>query len=88
MAGRIETQARDVFDLYLLYLLGSFSKAEILESISKNDREQALLAMNGLDYDSYLGQVVEYLEPEAKLQYSSKAMWNLMIKTLEENIRD
>lgn len=88
LAKRTETQARDVFDLYLLYLIGSFSKKNIIKSISQSEREEALISIRSLDYDSYLGHVVEYLEPEAKPHYTSKEIWNLMVKTIEENIYD
>lgn len=64
LSGRTETQARDVFDLYLLYLGGNFSKEIIQKTISKNEKDKCLMALGNLDFESYQGQVVEYLELE------------------------
>lgn len=86
LAGRTETQARDVFDLYLLYLGGSFDRVTIHQTITPEEREKAMLSLCGLDFDNYSGQVVEYLEEEARIQYASRTSWELMLKTLEEHL--
>lgn len=88
LAGRAETQARDVFDLYLLYLGGHFSKKNIMAELSKEKREKAILSMGNLDYDSYRGQVVEYLETESQERFSSKESWKEMLKVIEEYLDD
>jgi hypothetical protein len=44
--------------------------------------------MASLDYDSYCGQVVEYLETEAKAQHASRDAWDLMTKTITECLHE
>lgn len=88
LAGRSETQARDVFDLYLLYLGGHFSKEHIQGSLKKEERDKAILSMGNLDYDSYQGQVVEYLEEETRNRFSSKESWEEMLRVIEEYLDD
>jgi predicted nucleotidyltransferase component of viral defense system len=87
LAGRSETQARDVFDLYVLYLKGALTSA-LCRAIEKKDREKALLAMASLDYDAYRGQVLEYLEPAAHQQFSSRQTWDLMTQVITECLHE
>ena len=86
LAGRAESQARDVFDLYLLYLGGHLHQEKIRQRVSLVDRQKASLALMSLDFESYQGQVVEYLDASARNQYASKKAWDQMTKTVLEMI--
>lgn len=88
LAGRTETQARDVFDLNLLYLGGHFSKEVIHKTIPKETRDKAIMSIGNLDYDSYQGQVVEYLESDSRPRFATKEAWEEMLKILEEYLDD
>ena len=88
LGGRTETQARDIFDLYLLHLGGNLVPENIKSGLTKREREQAFLALGNLDYESYQGQVVEYLDPQVKSQYASKDIWQEMLRVLEENLHE
>jgi hypothetical protein len=74
LAGRPQTQARDIFDLYLLYLGGHFSNSQALPSkaILAKATENAL----SITYDQYRDQVEEYLSTEGKSQYGGRTKWN------------
>jgi predicted nucleotidyltransferase component of viral defense system len=88
LAGRAETQARDVFDLYLLYLGGGLNRKIIIQQVSADERLKAIKSLESLSYDHFLGQVVEYLEPDAKEHYQTIQSWNLMIATIKESIHE
>jgi predicted nucleotidyltransferase component of viral defense system len=78
LGGRAEVQARDVFDLYILFLGGRLQSQNILSQTTDKERTAALTALIDLDFESYLGHVVEYLEPDAKKDYESEKKWNEM----------
>jgi hypothetical protein len=82
LGGRTEVQARDVFDLYVLYLGGHLEPGQIARHVSKADREKACIALMSLDYDAFQGQVVEYLEPPAKEQFANKQAWEKLCHTV------
>mgnify|MGYP003394612812 CR=1 FL=1 len=84
LAGRAETQARDVFDLHILYLAGHLDKKQIKDETNSKERSDALSALNSLDYDAYNGQVVEYLEGDAKERFGNKKVWGEMRRQIEE----
>ncbi len=85
LAFRKETQARDVFDMYLLYLAGYFT-AENLEKVDESECIKAKEALSNLSYEHYRGQVVEYLQPEARARFESEKSWNEMISKIEEGL--
>jgi len=68
LAGRRETQARDVFDLHHLLAggaaLGASPKREDVVS-------RALANALTVDFGTFKSQVLAYLEPEAQAQYDS-----------------
>lgn len=62
LAGRTETQARDVFDLHLLF---ARRRLEVLrEDALKDMARQAIERAMSLSFDEYAGQVVAFLVPE------------------------
>ncbi|OFZ29212.1 MAG: hypothetical protein A2622_14325 [Bdellovibrionales bacterium RIFCSPHIGHO2_01_FULL_40_29] len=82
LGGRTEVQARDVFDLYIFYLSGHMDKNKITANTTVIEREKALNALLSLDFLSYQGQVVEYLERESKLQFASSSHWDQICETI------
>lgn len=59
LAGRNETQTRDVFDLYLLFCAGH--TARISKLCPKDTIEKALQNLSTLEFSQFQGQVLEYL---------------------------
>jgi predicted nucleotidyltransferase component of viral defense system len=84
LAGRPITQARDVFDLYILYLGGHFNKDSI--QIESEILDQARVNAISISYEQYRDQVEEYLNQNGKLQYSGSARWNEIQSCILEQI--
>jgi predicted nucleotidyltransferase component of viral defense system len=72
LAGRPVTQARDLFDLYLLDSRGAALPAEVV-AIDATLRERAIANAASLDYDDFRGQVLDYLDPDAAADFASEA---------------
>lgn len=76
LSQRPVTQARDVFDLYILYLAGHFDSKSWsfgTETLTKA-RENAI----AISYRQYTDQVVHYLSQEAQASYGTREEWNAM----------
>ena len=77
LAGRRETQARDVFDLHHLLAGGAGLRAtpgpggDVVERANAN----AL----SVDFGTFKSQVLAYLEPEAQAQYDSPSAWDTIV---------
>lgn len=71
LAGRTETQARDVFDLKLLLDQGATAQGHGIEKALPRAIESAM----GIGYDEFAGQVLAYLEPEYQSHYRARAAW-------------
>ncbi len=84
LGGRAETQARDVFDLYVLFLGGNINPQKTRRLVSKPELEKACLALFSLDYDAYRGQVVEYLDSAAKVQFGTRKSWESLCEVVLE----
>jgi hypothetical protein len=75
LAGRTEPQARDVFDLHLLFSRES--------TIALTEQQRGLLdtaidhAMC-LSFDDYVSKVVAYLDPEQSGPYEDRAAWDAL----------
>lgn len=74
LAGRSETQARDVFDLDLLLrrqpLKAGMLDPQILEQAAERGLE--------LPFAAFSDQVLPFLDPEVTELYDSKATWEQM----------
>ena len=75
LAGRPEPQARDVFDLNLLF---ARQDAASLELPARAKRAEAIENAMSVSFDHFKAQVVEYLEPEQSALYDSKSAWEAM----------
>ena len=74
---RSVTQARDVFDLFLLLSTGVDLR---LENFDLNERlgEAASNAMS-ITFDVFKGQVLSYLHPDYQKNYDSHDVWDGMV---------
>lgn len=83
LAGRTETQARDVFDLKLLLDQGAAPPARGIRDAVPRAIENAM----GVGYDQFAGQVLAYLEPEYQDHFRARAAWEALqdevVRTLE-----
>jgi hypothetical protein len=85
LAGRRETQARDVFDVHHLLASG----ATLLGSLQR-DRglgERARANAMAVDFGAFKSQVLSYLEPEAQAQYDSPSVWDTIVLEVVEALR-
>jgi hypothetical protein len=74
LAGRPETQARDAFDLDLL-----FSRYPALTpALTSNLVEEAIHCAMSIDFDQFRAQVVEFLTPDAQEYYSAPDSWETL----------
>lgn len=89
LAGRSETQPRDVFDLdHLLRAFpDDFHRAQLDPAVVR----KAIARAMGLTYPEYLELVVHYLEEEVVELYGSEEAWDEMqlsvVSRLEERLR-
>lgn len=76
--GRQSPQARDVFDLSVLYAGGHISAATIRAEFGDSQSSKACDAILSLDFDAFAGQVLEYLPEAQRKQYDSPAAWSAL----------
>ena len=84
LAGRTQTQARDVFDLYLLHSAGHAQPQAIRQNCGIALRKKAQLCLESLSFADFQGQVLEFLEHETQAQYDSPRAWDDMKGILSE----
>lgn len=82
LAGRPSTQARDVFDLYLLHLNGFAREISSHPSLSGEVREKAVEAVLGLTYENFQGQVLEFIDAENRTEFGSVSSWENIQETV------
>jgi len=75
LAGRSETQARDVFDIGILYKGGYTSSIKSNNTLTKKIRQQAIDAVLSLTFETFKGQVIEFLDTENRALYDSAPDW-------------
>ena len=85
LAGRRETQARDVFDLHHLLAGGATLRAspERDKDVVERARANALT----VDFGTFKSQVLAYLDPEAQAQYDSPSAWDTIVLEVVEALR-
>ncbi len=84
--SRSQTQARDIFDLALLWDSGRLTRSQVAEAKQEfGDFREAVLSV---DYGQFKSQVVSYLEPDIQPHYDTADGWDDMrwrlINALEE----
>ena len=85
LAGRRETQAREVFDVHHLLARGA-----ALPGRPDGDRELAERACANamaVDFGTFKSQVLSYLEPEAQAQYDSPSVWDAIVLEVVDALR-
>lgn len=89
LALRNQTQARDVFDLYLLIHSGSDLKLKDAKKIQYLHQAQSN-AMS-ITFADFKGQVLAYLSEDDRTQYDEKSVWknivSIVIESLNEHIK-
>jgi predicted nucleotidyltransferase component of viral defense system len=80
LANRTVTQARDIFDLYLL--IGG-DESLVLSPNFKKTIQQALENISIISYHDFLSQVVAYLEPGYQRQYTNEDVWEHMVEKVQ-----
>ena len=79
LANRRQVQARDAFDLYLLWL-GGHVKPGAAGALTPAERERATDTVLGFTYADYAGQVLEYLEPAERQRFAGEALWGEVVE--------
>lgn len=74
LADRAQPQVRDAFDLYLL-LLGGHCDIDLAASLDSEVRSRAMESLVSFDYADYQGQVLDYLEPDARTRFTGTERW-------------
>jgi len=74
LADRAEPQIRDAFDIYVLWL-GGHCRRDVGASVEPASRDRALENLLSLDYAHYQGQVLDYLEADARTRFSGAQVW-------------
>lgn len=85
LAGRRETQARDVFDLH--HLLAGGAAAAGLSALDDDVAERASANALSVDFDTFRSQVLAYLEPEVRAPFDSRAAWGAVVLEVVEALR-
>jgi len=80
--GRKVTQARDVFDIGILYAGGHVNADLIMTSLTKAQKVKATDCVMSLSYAEFEGQVVEFLLPEIQQDYRSLLSWKRVQDTV------
>lgn len=85
VAGRRETQARDVFDLH--HLLASGATLRDRPGPAAGVAERARANALSVDFDTFRSQVLSYVEPNARAPYDSPSAWDTLVLEVAERLR-
>lgn len=79
LGGRPTTQARDVFDLVVLQRGGFVKTVEMSGKLSGKEVQAALECLLAIEFEQYSGQVLEFIDPDARKLYASRQAWDQMV---------
>jgi hypothetical protein len=85
LAGRRETQARDVFDVHLL-LAGGATLA-VGADVDRDVLNRACVNAMAIDFGMFKSQVLAYLEPDDQAQYDSSSAWDTVVLEVVDALR-
>jgi predicted nucleotidyltransferase component of viral defense system len=85
LAGRRETQARDVFDLH--HLLASGGAAGAVEDLDRRVAQRAGANAMTVDFGMFKGQVLAYLPPDDQAHYDSSSIWDTIVLEVVDALR-
>lgn len=88
LAFRKQTQARDLFDLEILYLSGFYNKEFIKKNLDIETIQKALFSLKSIQWEDFQGQVLEFLSPDYKEEYTRKTRWETQKKNIQELINE
>ena len=77
LAGRRETQARDVFDLH--HLIAINAGADVIREFSRKITERASANALTVDFATFKSQVLAYLHPDEQEHYDSTSVWESIV---------
>jgi predicted nucleotidyltransferase component of viral defense system len=77
LAGRAESQPRDVFDLNLLFARPEAQNSKLSPAQRRWVPEAIDRAMS-MSFDAYRSKVIAYLDPEQRALYEAKSAWDAM----------
>jgi hypothetical protein len=83
LAGRAETQARDVFDLYHLLAVGG-ARGVVAGLDDEGVRERAAANALSVDFGRFKSQVLGYLAPDDQARFDSSSVWDSMVLEVVE----
>lgn len=79
LALRSETQARDIFDLYLLISLNNHFE---LDAKTISMLEDAKFKAEGITFEDFKGQVLAYLPEDQQKEYDEASVWDVILKAV------
>lgn len=85
LAGRRETQARDVFDLHQLLAGGATLRGR--PGPGDGVAQRASVNALSVDFGTFKSQVLSYLEPEVRAQYDSPSTWDTIVLEVVDGLR-
>lgn len=84
LARRTQVQARDVFDLDLLFRTGSVPQG----SLAPETLVAAIDRAAGISFAEYRDQVLPFLEPDARVLYETETAWDEMQTFVVERLEE
>ena len=81
LGSRTEPQVRDAFDIYVLWLGGHWPE-DLCASIEPTSRDRALESLLAMEYAQYQGQVLDYLEGDARIRFAGLDRWREISETV------
>lgn len=86
LAGRVNTQSRDVFDIFHLLNMGTklLAGAELDKELLTRAEENAM----ALGFADFKGHVLAYLPHEQVAVYDSKEMWETIVLKVVDTMRN
>lgn len=86
LIGRSVTQARDIFDLHLLFNQG----IKIILPFDRNQMDMKTAVSNALSisFGDFSSQVVSFLSPEYQEQYRDEEIWNRIQLSVIEHLQE
>jgi hypothetical protein len=85
LAGRRDTQARDVFDLHHLTAIGESARG--VEWLDPRVAERASANAMMVDFGMFKSQVLSYLPPDDQAQFDSSSVWETMVLEVVDALR-
>jgi predicted nucleotidyltransferase component of viral defense system len=86
LAGRVEPQARDIFDLQLLLARMGTGKVA-LANVSKKQLTAAIDRAMSVSFDEYRSKVVAYLHPDQAALYDGREAWDAMQESVVDALQ-